>query len=38
MDIEEMDINAGNWVDLAQDRIIGQNLLVWPRHRWEANQ
>ena len=26
MDFEEIGINAGNWVDLVQDRIIGEPL------------
>ena len=26
MDFEEMGINVGNWVDSAQDRIIGEPL------------
>ena len=26
MDLEEIDINAGNWVDSARDRIIGEPL------------
>ena len=26
MDLEEISINAGNWVDSAQDRIIGEPL------------